>query len=258
MNSLKVEFLGTGTSQGIPVIGCSCDVCISSSKRDKRLRTSVLISYKEKNVIIDCGPDFRQQMLLAKCKKLDAVVLTHEHMDHISGLDDVRPFNFKTKLDIPVYCTKRVENRLKEQFSYAFSAEKYPGSPGFEIININSNDNFKIGNQIWTPVLAQHGTWPVTGFRIQDFVYMTDISGISKLESQKILGSKVLVINALRKSKHVSHFSLDEAISYAKSTKVPEVYLTHASHQLGLHEEVSNSLPKGYYLAYDGLKIIIQ
>jgi len=258
MNPLEIEFLGTGTSQGVPVIGCDCEICQSKNLKNKRLRSSVLIKSGNSYVVIDCGPDFRQQMLRSKCQRLNAVVLTHEHMDHISGLDDVRPFNFKTKLDMPVYCTKRVENRLKEQFSYAFSAEKYPGSPGFEIININSNENFKIGNQRWTPILAQHGTWPVTGFRIQDFVYMTDISGISKLESQKILGSKVLVINALRKSKHVSHFSLDEAISYAKSTKVPEVYLTHASHQLGLHEEVSDSLPKGYYLAYDGLKIIIQ
>lgn len=258
MNRLEIEFLGTGTSQGVPVIGCDCEVCQSTIAKNKRLRSSVLVKSGNGSVVIDCGPDFRQQMLRSKCQHLDAVVLTHEHMDHISGLDDVRPFNFKTKLDMPVYCTKRVENRLKEQFSYAFSAEKYPGSPGFQIININSNENFKIGDEIWTPILAQHGAWPVTGFRIRDFVYLTDISGISHLESEKISGSKVLVINALRKSKHVSHFSLDEAISYAKSTKVPEVYLTHASHQLGLDKEVSNSLPEGYHLAYDGLKIIIQ
>lgn len=258
MNSLKIDFLGTGTSQGVPVIGCGCEVCQSTMVKNKRLRSSVLIKSGNCSVVIDCGPDFRQQMLRSKCQHLDAVVLTHEHMDHIAGLDDVRPFNFKTKLDMPIYCTKRVADRLKEQFSYAFSAEKYPGSPCFEIIDINPNENFKIGEEIWTPILAEHGTWPVMGFRIRDFVYLTDISGISHLESKKILGSKVLVLNALRKSKHVSHFSLDEAVSFAKSMNVPEVYLTHASHQLGLDKDVNSSLPEGYYLAYDGLKITIQ
>ncbi len=258
MNSLKVEFLGTGTSQGIPVISCNCDVCLSLSKKDKRLRTSVLISYNEKNIIIDCGPDFRQQMLVAKCKKLDAIVLTHEHMDHISGLDDVRPFNFKTKKDMPVFCTKRVETRLKEQFSYAFSSNKYPGSPGFIITNISYESTFIVGGQTWIPILAQHGTWPVLGFRINDFVYLTDVSGMTSNEFKKILGSKVLVINALRKENHISHFSLDEALSFAKSSQIPKVYFTHLSHKMGLNAEINEILPDGVSLAYDGLKIIIE
>ena len=258
MNSLKVEFLGTGTSQGIPVIGCSCDVCISSSKRDKRLRTSVLISYKEKNVIIDCGPDFRQQMLSSKCKKLDAVVLTHEHMDHIAGLDDVRPFNFKTKKDMSIFCTKRVETRLKEQFSYAFSSNKYPGSPGFSISNISHESNFKVAGQTWIPILGEHGTWPVLGFRINNFVYLTDVSAMTSNEFKKILGAKVLVVNALRKESHISHFSLDEALAFAKDSKIQRVFLTHLSHKMGLNAKINKVLPSGVSLAYDGLKIIIE
>ena len=255
MTELSLTFLGTGTSQGVPVIGCNCEVCSSDDLKDKRLRSSVLIQSPKANVVIDCGPDFRQQMLRVICNKLDAVVLTHEHMDHVAGLDDVRPFNFITRSDMPVYCTDRVLQRLKVQFSYAFAVDKYPGSPGFDPHLIKANEDFVIGDQSWKAILARHGTWPVMGYRINDVVYLTDVNGISDESMDHLIGAKVLIVSALRKEPHVAHYALSEAIAMAKKSKIPQVYFTHFSHLMGLHAIESKSLPKGMAFAHDGLKI---
>jgi phosphoribosyl 1,2-cyclic phosphate phosphodiesterase len=215
----------------------------------------VLISTSTTKVLIDCGPDFRQQMLRTDHTRLDAVVLTHEHMDHVAGLDDLRPLIFAQNQPMQLWTTDRVEKRLREQFAYAFSAQRYPGAPEFELNRIEPATEFTIGDQVWIPILGQHGTWPVLGYRIGDIVYLTDVSGMHKLEQDKIRGAKVLVVNALRKTPHISHFSLDEAVEFARETEVPKVYFTHISHQMGLHREVNAELPRGMELAYDGLKL---
>jgi phosphoribosyl 1,2-cyclic phosphate phosphodiesterase len=255
MPAIFLDFFGTGTSQGVPIIGCSCEVCTSRDTRDKRLRSSVLISTETTSVLIDCGPDFRQQMLRASQRKLDAVVLTHEHMDHVSGLDDLRPLIFHEKRPMPVWMTGRVEQRLRQQFSYAFAAERYPGAPEFDVRRIAHPTAFSIGDQNWLPILGEHGTWPVLGFRIGPVVYLTDLSGMAESERSKIHGAQILVVNALRKTPHIAHFSLEQAIGFAQSCGVPNVYFTHISHHLGLHVEEDPRLPVGMSLAYDGLRI---
>jgi len=222
---------------------------------DRRLRASVLISTQNAKVLIDCGPDFRQQMLRSEHAHLDAVVLTHEHMDHVAGLDDLRPLIFAQNQPMQLWTTDRVEKRLREQFAYAFSARRYPGAPEFELKRIELGAEFTIGDQVWVPILGQHGTWPVLGFRIGNLVYLTDVSGMDQPEKEKIRGAEVLVVNALRKTPHISHFSLDEAIEFARETGVSKVYFTHISHQMGLHHEVNAELPRGMELAYDGLKL---
>lgn len=222
---------------------------------DHRLRASVLISTPDTKVLIDCGPDFRQQMLRAQHARLDAVVLTHEHMDHVAGLDDLRPLIFAQNQPMQLWATDRVEKRLREQFAYAFSAKRYPGAPEFELKRIIPGTEFTIGDQVWVPILGQHGTWPVLGFRIGNLVYLTDVSGMDQPEKEKIRGAEVLVVNALRKTPHISHFSLDEAVEFARETGVSNVYFTHISHQMGLHREVNAELPRGMELAYDGLKL---
>ncbi len=251
---MEIIILGTGTSQGIPVIGCKCKVCQSSDPHDNRLRSSALICCTNTNILIDAGPDFRQQMLRENINQLDAIVFTHEHKDHIGGLDDVRAFNFITKKPMEIYAEKRVQKALKKEFSYVFSENNYPGIPKLNLNTIDDNP-FKINNIEITPIRVMHYNLPILGFRIKDFTYITDANYISETELQKIYGTKVLIINALRQEKHISHFSVDEALNIIKKISPNRAYLTHISHNLGLHEEINNKLSENTELAYDGLKI---
>ncbi len=249
---MKITLLGTGTSQGVPVIGCDCTVCQSTDPRDNRLRVSALIEVAGKTLIVDTGPDFRYQMLRAKVKRLDAILFTHEHKDHIAGLDDVRAFNYFQQEAMEVYAHKRVQESLIREFHYAFSAIKYPGVP---LINLNEikNEPFDVQGVGITPVEVLHYKLPVLGFRIGDFTYITDAKTVSDVEKAKIKGSKVLVINALQKDKHISHFTFDEAIEFAKEINAEKTYFTHISHRLGRHQDISKELPEGIELAFDGL-----
>jgi len=254
---MTITFLGTGTSQGVPVIACQCEVCTSSDQKDNRLRTSVLIETADKNVVIDSGPDFRYQMLRKKVKKLDAIVFTHEHKDHIAGLDDVRAFNYRQQKDMDVYATIDVQNAIIREFSYIFSIIKYPGIPRVNLIEIDSKP-FNIGKTTWIPIEVLHYKLPVMGFRIEDFTYITDAKTISAEQLNKIRGTKVLVLNALQMSSHISHFTLEEAIEIALDIKAEQTYFTHISHLMGKHADTSVILPPGIMLAYDGLRIEIR
>ena len=255
---MEVCFLGTGTSQGIPVIGSNHPVCQSIDLKDKRLRVSVWISSEDNSIVIDCGPDFRQQMLTSGCLKLDALLFTHEHSDHTAGLDDIRPFFFKQKRNIPVYGHQRVLKNLKQRFDYIFETEnKYPGAPSVETFIVNNNEHFKIGQIEIIPIDVNHGNLQVFGYRIEDFVYLTDVKTISTSEIDKLKGTKVLVVNALREEPHHSHFSLQDALDFIHLVKPERAYLTHISHLLGFHEEVQQRLPENVFLAYDNLKITI-
>ncbi|TZF84997.1 MBL fold metallo-hydrolase [Pedobacter sp. BS3] len=251
---MKITLLGTGTSQGIPVIGCECAVCTSADKRDKRLRVSVLVEVNDKVLVIDSGPDFRYQMLRAGVKQLDGIILTHEHKDHIAGLDDVRAFNYRQKAAMDVYATSRVQDALRREFYYAFADTRYPGVPLINLHEITNNPFTAAGISI-TPIETLHYMLPVFGFRIGDFTYITDAKTVSEVEREKIRGSKVLVVNALQKEKHISHFTLDEAIAFAQDIGAPKTYFTHISHKLGRHRDISLELPPGIALAYDGLVI---
>ena len=255
---MQVYFLGTGTSQGIPVIGSSHPVCKSSDLKDKRLRVSVWITWDKNSIVIDCGPDFRQQMLTSGCSKLDALLFTHEHADHTAGLDDIRPFFFKQKSDIPVYASQRVLDNLKRRFDYIFENEnKYPGAPSVQSFIVNNNETFYIGGTGIIPINVDHGNIQVFGYRIQDFVYLTDVKAIDDSELEKLKGIKVLVVNALREEAHHSHFSLQDALDFIHLVQPEKAYLTHISHHLGFHEEVQKRLPENVFLAYDNLKITI-
>jgi phosphoribosyl 1,2-cyclic phosphate phosphodiesterase len=254
---LKVTFLGTGTSQGVPVITCECEVCKSADKHDKRLRVSVLLEVDKQVILIDTGPDFRYQMLRADVKKLDAVLYTHEHKDHVAGLDDVRAFNYKQQAEVDIYAHQRVQNALKREFHYIFSGDNYPGIPRLRLNNIIEGEPFQAAGIDIIPISVMHHQLPVFGFRIGDFTYITDAKIISPQEKEKIKGSKILVINALQKEKHISHFTLDEALAFAAEIGANETYLTHISHKLGTHAEVSKQLPEGIFLAYDGLELEI-
>ncbi len=251
---MKVTFLGTGTSQGVPVIACPCPVCRSDNQKDKRLRTSVFIETGNKKIIIDTGPDFRQQMLRENVKVLDAILYTHDHKDHIAGLDDVRAFNFVNQKPVDVYLEERVIPAIKREFSYIFAENKYPGIPQ---INLKTIDNFpfEAGGIKVTPIRAFHYRLPVMGFRIGDLTYITDANYLPEEEKEKIIGSRFIVINALRKQKHISHYSLSEAVRLINEFGPRRGYLTHISHQMGLHEEVQKELPPNILLAYDGLSI---
>ncbi len=251
---MKVTFLGTGTSQGVPLIGCTCKVCTSSDKKDNRLRSSVMIESKNTCIVIDTGPDFRQQMLREKVKKLDAVIFTHEHKDHIAGLDEVRAFNFINQMVMPVYATERVQTALKESFSYIFADLDYPGIPKIELKTI-TDDKFNVGDLEIQPINVLHYKLPVKAFRVGNFSYITDANFISEEEKQKIKGSEIVVINALRRNEHISHFTFSEAIDLANELKAKKTYFTHISHQLGLHSKVSLELPDHIELGYDGLQI---
>ncbi len=249
---MKITFLGTGTSQGVPVIACNCEVCLSDNPKDKRLRTSILIEDKGKVIVVDTGPDFRQQMLRANVQQLDAVVFTHEHKDHVAGLDDVRAFNFKQQKDMEVFATEQVQKALRREFYYAFEAKKYPGVPH---INLNSitDKQFKIGEVQLIPIDVWHYKMPVKAYRIGNFTYITDANRIEEEELNKIRGSEVIVVNALRKTDHLSHFTLSEALDLLEELKPKKAYLTHISHLLGKHEEVQKELPDFVQIAHDGL-----
>lgn len=246
--------MGTGTSQGVPVIACECEVCKSTDLRDNRLRSSILIETQGKVFSIDAGPDFRQQLLRAEVKKLDAVIFTHEHKDHVAGLDDVRAFNFIQMREMPVYVSDNVEIALKREYPYIFADYKYPGVPRLDVHKI-TNLPFHAEGVEFTPIQVKHFKLPVFGFRVGDFTYITDVSEIPEAEKHKIRGSKVLVLSALRKQPHVAHFTFDEAIAMMEELKPEKGYLTHISHLLGKHEEVSKELPDFIELAYDGLTI---
>jgi phosphoribosyl 1,2-cyclic phosphate phosphodiesterase len=251
---MKVTFLGSGTSQGVPIIACNCLVCSSTNKRDKRLRSSILIQTEVKNIVVDSGPDFREQMLVSGIRHLDAILFTHEHRDHLAGLDDIRGFNFYMKKAIDVYCEERVEKAIRSEFHYAFNEPKYPGVPEMNLHRIG-NEPFQLFGETIRPIRVLHHKMPVLGFRFGEFVYITDANAISDEEKEKIKGCKYLVLNALRKEKHISHFTLEEAINIIQELKPQEAYLTHISHQLGLHDEVENELPSNIHLAYDGLQL---
>lgn len=254
--SIKITFLGTGTSQGVPIIACDCDVCTSIDKRDKRLRSSILVESETTCFVIDSGPDFRQQLLREKVKRLDAVVFTHEHKDHIAGLDEVKAFNFIYKMIMPVYATKRVQQALHREFAYIFSEEKYPGIPEINVIDFDT-ELFFVGDVLLNPINVLHYKLQVKGFRINDFAYITDANFIPAEEKEKLKGLNVLVLNALRREPHISHFTFEEAIDLVKELKPRKAYFTHISHQLGLHEEISKELPANIELAVDGLQLII-
>lgn len=255
---MQVYFLGTGTSQGIPVIGSNHPVCKSEDSKDKRLRVSVWVTWEDNSIVIDCGPDFRQQMLTSGCVKLDAILFTHEHADHTAGLDDIRPFFFKQKNDIPIYAHQRVIDNLRIRFDYIFETEnKYPGAPGVQTFEVKNEEDFEIGKAKITPINVNHGNLPVFGYRIQDFVYLTDVKSIDDSEIKKLKGAKVLVVNALREEPHQSHFTLQEALDFIHLVQPEKAYLTHISHLLGFHEEVQQRLPSNVFLAYDNLKITI-
>jgi phosphoribosyl 1,2-cyclic phosphate phosphodiesterase len=273
---MKITFLGTGTSQGVPIMGCKCRVCDSVNPKDKRLRTSIMIEVERTatpalkgestghplgrgvsgmlRFIIDTGPDFRQQMLRERVEGIDAVIYTHDHRDHVAGLDDIRAFNFIQKKRIDLYATEAVQQGIKEQFSYIFKNSTYPGLPEVDFHSIE-NKPFSIKGVTFTPVLVKHMHLDVFGFRIGNFTYITDANSISAEEKKKIIGSEVLVLNALRHDTHPSHFTLQEAIDLAIELKAKKTYLIHMSHQIGLHEEVEDTLPENIHLAFDGLKL---
>lgn len=252
-----VTILGSGTSQGVPVIGCECPVCTSLDFRDKRLRASIHIEVRGKSFIIDSGPDFRQQVLRERIKKLDALIFTHEHKDHTAGMDDIRSFNFLQQKDMPIYADPRVLAQLKQEFAYVFSEKKYPGVPQVDIHELNG-ETFSVDGIEITPIEVLHYSLPVYGFRIGDFTYITDAKTISEDSIEKIKGSKVLVINALQKTEHLSHLTLEEAITMAEKIGAEKTYFTHLSHKMGKHQEVLAELPDHISIAYDGLKIALE
>ena len=254
---MKLTFLGTGTSQGVPVIACDCDVCLSNDQRDKRLRASVMITINDINFVIDCGPDFRQQMLREKVLDIRAILFTHEHKDHLAGMDDVRAFNFKHKKDIDVYCDLNVQKALLREYPYVFGNLMYPGVPRVKMHQITRDQTFNIDGVVFKPIEVMHHKLPVLGFRIDDLTYITDAKTISLDQIQKIKGTRILIVNALRIREHISHFNLEEALSFIDKINPEVAYLTHISHLMGCHKVVSKQLPNHVNFAYDGLQIEI-
>lgn len=250
----KLTFLGSGTSQGVPVIACTCPTCCSTDPKDQRLRASVLLEFPDLCIAIDAGPDFRQQMLRAQVRHLDAILLTHEHKDHIAGLDDIRAFNYQRQADFPIYCTPKVEMALKREFYYAFEANPYPGVPRFEIRHLEVG-RFQIHTYTIDAIEVWHHQMQVLGFRFGKLAYITDAKTVSALEKSKLQGLDILVINALHQYPHPSHFNLAEALELIAEIKPKRSYLTHISHLFGLHEQISETLPANVHLAYDGLAL---
>ena len=256
-DQLTITFLGTGTSQGIPVIGSKHPVCMSKNPKDNRLRVSVLVSWKDHNYVIDCGPDFRQQMLANPIDRLDGILFTHEHADHTAGIDDIRPFFFRQG-DIPIYAHERVIASLKRRFDYIFANEnRYPGAPAVKVVQVEKDTPLHLGDMEVIPIEAYHNRLQVFGYRFRDFVYLTDVKEVEESEVKKMKGAKVLVINALRKEAHHSHFNLEEALNFTQRVGAEKTFLTHISHLLGFHEEVQRELPHNVFLAYDNLKLKI-
>lgn len=252
---MKITFLGTGTSQGVPFIGCDCAVCTSKDVRDNRLRTSVWIDTPEASFVIDSGPDFRQQMLRANVRRLDALVFTHGHKDHTAGMDDVRAYNYHDGKAMEVFANESTQEVLRREFQYVFQNHNYPGIPQVNLNTIDGNHRFSINELPVIPIKVLHYKLEVLGFRVGDFTYITDANYISEQEMEKAKGSKVLVLNALRHQQHLSHYTLEEAVQVAREIGADKTFFTHISHQLGLHEEIENALPPGMYLAYDGLQL---
>ena len=251
---LKITFLGTGTSSGVPMIACDCPVCTSPDPHDNRLRSSILVESAATTLVVDTTPDFRYQMLRARVKHLDAVIFTHPHKDHVAGLDDVRAFNFFQEQEMQVYANSMTIDALMREFAYAFADKKYPGVPNLRL-NPITLEPFTVGDIAVTPIQVWHLKMPVLGFRFGDFTYITDANRIDETEKAKIRGSSVMVVNALRREKHISHYTIDEAVALVHELGVPTAYFTHISHQLGLHAEVDSRLPSGLHLAYDGLVV---
>ena len=248
---MTITFLGTGTSSGVPMIGCSCEVCTSTDPHDNRLRSSILVQTETTTLVVDTTPDFRYQMLRTHTNHLNAVVFTHPHKDHIAGLDDIRAYNFTSKKEMNVYANSLTEEAIRRDFYYAFTDTKYPGVPELNLITIDESPFF-VGDIPVQPIQVMHHKMPVYGYRFGDFSYITDANRIEESEKEKIRGSKVLVLNVLRKEYHISHFTLSEAVALAHELEVPEVYFTHISHQLGKHEDVNRELPPHIRLAFDG------
>jgi len=258
MSKATITILGSGTSQGVPVIACNCDVCKSTSSKDKRLRCSVLINFEGENFVIDSGPDFRQQMLRENVKTLSGILFTHEHKDHLAGLDDVRAFNYIEERDMQVYCTEQVEDALRREFHYVFNNHQYPGIPKVNLNRIGKENPIVLNDRLTIiPIEVMHYKMPVLAFRLGDFTYITDAKTVSEEEKLKIKGSKTLIVNALREQEHISHFNLIEALAFIEEMNPERAYLTHISHLFGKHEEIEKRLPDNVFVAYDGLKIEI-
>ncbi len=251
---MKITFLGTGTSQGIPMIANNHPVCLSENPKDKRLRSSIMISWEAHNFIVDCGPDFRQQMLRENVQSISGVLYTHEHSDHTAGMDDLRPFCYQTG-EVPVYLDERTLLSLQKRFEYIFTTEnRYPGAPKVGV-NLIDKTPFLLDTVLVTPIEVLHGNLPVTCYRFGDFAYLTDVKTISKEEKRKLTGVKIIVVNALRIEEHPTHFNLEEALDFVKEINPEKAYFSHISHRLGFHAEVEKQLPSNVFLAYDGLKL---
>ncbi|QKZ12954.1 MBL fold metallo-hydrolase [Spirosoma sp. KUDC1026] len=249
-----ITLLGTGTSSGVPLIGCDCEVCRSVDFRDKRLRSSIHLAVDGRSIVVDTGPDFRQQVLRLNLKQLDAVLFTHEHKDHTAGMDEVRAYNFRSGQDMPIYARPSVLAQLQREFAYIFAENKYPGTPRIQVNEVD-NEPFDVAGVRIIPIEVMHHKLPVYGYRIGDFTYLTDLNYISEQELTKVMGTKVLVLDALQRNSHISHFTLDQAVAVAQRVGAERTYFTHISHNLGLHHEVEKELPAGIRLGYDGMKI---
>ncbi len=254
-HTIKITVLGSGTSQGVPVIACDCEVCHSTDPKDERLRASIMISYDNENYVIDSGPDFRQQMLANKVKSLRAIVYTHEHKDHLAGMDDVRAFNYREQRDMELFCSEAVEEALRRDFHYVFSGNRYPGIPTVKLNRIENQPFLLPNGPMLTPIEVMHYKMPVFGFRLNDFTYITDAKTIAEEEKEKVKGTKILIVNALHRSEHLSHFNLEEALAFIAEINPERAYLTHVSHLFGKHQEIEASLPPNVFVAYDGMTI---
>jgi phosphoribosyl 1,2-cyclic phosphate phosphodiesterase len=250
--SIEVAFLGTGTSSGVPMIGCDCEVCISADPKDNRLRSSIMVTSAETRLVVDTTPDFRYQMLRTQTKHIDAILFTHPHKDHIAGLDDIRAFNFFSQRPMQLYANYLTEEALRRDYYYAFAENRYPGVPEIQLNQIDDKP-FTVGELLVMPIEVWHLKMPVLGFRFGNFTYITDANRLDEEAKAKVRGSEILVVNALRKEKHISHFNLEEAIALVRELQIPRAYFTHISHQLGSHATISETLPEGIHLAYDGL-----